>query len=64
MIRPWVANVVIVAAVVVWVGNFVADVALDGYVPNEAINGAFALLVGGVIALRSKGNGKGGDDDR
>lgn len=63
MIRPWVANAVILIASTVWVCNFIADIVVKDYVANEAINGMFALLIGGVIALRSKGgNGKGSDD--
>jgi hypothetical protein len=60
MIRPAVANAVILVATAVWLTNFVLDVTVPSYQPNDSINGVFALLIGGVIALRDK-SGKDGD---
>jgi hypothetical protein len=62
MIRPWVANTVIVIATLVWTANFILDATVDNYQPSDAVNGVFALLIGGVIALKQSGDR--GDHER
>jgi hypothetical protein len=61
MIRPWVANLIILMAASAWTMNFVLSIVRDGYVINESVNSVFLAVITGVIA--SKLHDKEKEDD-
>jgi hypothetical protein len=46
----------------VWAVNFGAGFVVDGYKPDQAINGIFMAIVGGLFALGARKGGGGGDE--
>lgn len=63
MIRPWVANAVLLLAALAWVTNFVLAAVRRDYVINESVNSVFLAIVTGVLAARIRKDGKDDDDD-
>lgn len=67
-LEPWVVNVILVLATLVWVGNFLAAVFRKDYQMSETINAVMLALIGGLFAMRKtkhdkdKGDNKGDDD--
>lgn len=59
MLSPRTTTVVVVLVSAVWALNFGAGVALDTYETDQAINGIFTAIVGGVIALGKPRDGNG-----
>ena len=49
-------TVIIAVVTVVWAVNFGAGLVVDGYEPDQAINGIFMAVVGGLFALGARGN--------
>lgn len=48
------ATIVVYVVTGMWVGNLIAGVlAINGYQPSEAVNGAFMLIVGGAFTART-----------
>lgn len=54
---------VIAAVTTVWACNFFAGLFLPGYESDQAINGIFMVVVGGLFALNARASEKDDDDD-
>lgn len=52
MIRPWVANTLILLAATAWFINFVLGAVRSDYVINESVNSVFLAIITGVVAAR------------
>ena len=50
---------IIYAVTAVWVANFGAGFFVEDYHPDQAINGIFLAIVGGLFALGKKDDGDG-----
>jgi len=65
MISDRLRTVIIIIVTAVWAGNFIAGlVPVLEYEPDQAINAAFMLIVGGLFAIgaKNKNGGSGGSD--
>lgn len=51
MIGPRASLAVIAVVTVLWVANFIATLTVDGYRPSESVNGAFAAVIGVLVAM-------------
>lgn len=68
MIDETTRRVIIYLVSGVWAVNFGAGFVVDGYKPDQAINGIFMAIVGGLFALGARNqnkddSGKGGNGD-
>jgi hypothetical protein len=55
--RP-IVSVIALVVTMVWTGNFVADILVDGYESNLAIHAAFMVIIGSAFALGRKSDDK------
>lgn len=62
MLNERVANAIIIIVTLVWAVNFGARFVVPEYESSESINAIFMAIVGGVFAL--KGRGDAGGDER
>ena len=60
-ISPRLRNAIIIVVTAVWALNFGAGLVVDDYEPDQAINGVFMGIVGGLFALASRD--RGGSDE-
>lgn len=51
------ANAIVVLVTLVWAGNFIASVLVQGYESDAALNFVFMTIVGGMLALRGPDDG-------
>jgi hypothetical protein len=52
-----------IAVTVIWAANVIAGIVMDSYEADQAVNGIFMAIVGGLIAA-SRGGSKGGDEPK
>lgn len=62
MIDETTRRVIIYLVSAVWAVNFAAGFVVEDYKPDQAINGIFMAIVGGLFALGAKNNNKNGGD--
>jgi hypothetical protein len=55
-------TIVVLVVTGIWATNIVAGILMDSYEADQAVNGIFMAIVGGVFALGTRG-GKGKDGD-
>lgn len=60
MIDETTRRVIIYLVSAVWAANFGAGFVVEDYKPDQAINGIFMAIVGGLFALGAKNNKNGG----
>ena len=60
MIDETTRRVIIYLVSAVWAVNFAAGFVVEGYKPDQAINGIFMAIVGSLFALGAKNNKNGG----
>lgn len=63
MIRPWVANLLLLIAALAWITNFVLSVIREDYVINESVNSVFLALITGIIAAKASAMDRPDDED-
>lgn len=54
-------NVIAAVVLIVWCANFVASLLIKEY-DGSAINGIFTVVIGGILAMKSK-SGRSDDED-
>lgn len=62
MIDETTRRVIIYLVSAVWAANFGAGFVVEDYKPDQAINGIFMAIVGGLFALGAKKNGDSGGE--
>jgi hypothetical protein len=60
--RPWVYTLIILLTAAVWATDFVAGLAIRGYMRDEHVSAIFGLIVGAMFIARRRANRD--DDDR
>lgn len=53
------STTIIIVVTTLWIVNFVCTLVVDGYEPSESVNAVFASIIGGLVAVGTKGS----DDD-
>ena len=63
MIGDRTRTVIIGVVTTIWAINFLAGLVVKGYEPDQAINGIFMAIVGGLFALGARKNDSNSEKD-